>query len=160
MSPSTYYVMHLVWYKRQSLCTSGCHVTAHIATCIALPRVGRFCFLLSLGFLKGRSLCAVLVHVKDGLPPRSSPGGESPCFLSDGYGFGSTHLHSCFHPAGMKGNRCTRRLAEVGRTSSGQGVYNTNAFTCVYKPCSPDIVTWGSPQLNDLFQRPAGVPSS
>ena len=61
------------------------------------------------------------LHVRDGLPSRSSASRESllSCFLSLGYGFGSIHLHSCFDPFGMKRNRCSRRLAEVGDTSSG-----------------------------------------
>lgn len=48
-----------------------------------------------------------------------------------------------FHPIRMKGHRCTRRLAEVGGTSSGQGMILMLAFPCVYKPCSQDFVPVG-----------------
>ena len=118
---------------------------------------------LSLGFLKWRSPCAPDgVGVKDGFPSRSSTSGESPlsCFLSVGYGFGSIHLRSCFYPLGMKGDQRDQKAAEVGGSSSGQGLSMLTSHVCL------SLAAWASSlqrslQVNNLSQRLAvlGCPS-
>lgn len=122
-----------------------CHLTVQIAIHVVSLRGWTFVsccpWVSSSGGLHG-PLTVHQVQVKDGFPSRSSTGGESPlsCCLSVGYRFGCIHLHSCFQPFGMNGNRYSRRHLWVEAAAVAKDCPMLTC-SCVYKPCSVDFTT-------------------